>query len=151
DVYLTGVPGLPAGYYTLLPAQYAVLPGAYRVVARPGADPRTSAVLPDGTALAAGFYASSDHRGRDATVTIFEVQSRDVWRQYSEYNTTSANAFFGNLEVLHTDVAPYRPQDAGRLAISASPELTLKAQTLFETVDGGRGGRVDISGQDLQI
>ncbi|MDS0863056.1 hypothetical protein NUV25_35730, partial [Burkholderia pseudomultivorans] len=30
-VYLSGVPGLAAGYYTLLPGKYATLPGAYRV------------------------------------------------------------------------------------------------------------------------
>ncbi|WP_195930271.1 filamentous haemagglutinin family protein [Hyphomicrobium album] len=151
DVYLTGVPGLPDGYYTLLPASYALLPGAYRVVARPGGDPRAGGVLPDGTAIAAGFYASSDHARRDSAVTMFEVQSRDVWRQYSEYRLTSANAFFGNLEVLHADVAPYRPQDAGRLAISATNQLVLQAQTLFKRVEGGRGGRVDIGARDLQV
>src|SRR5262249_14248085 len=151
DVYLTGVPGLPDGYYTLLPANYALLPGAYRVVARPGADPRTGGVLPDGTAIAAGFYATADHARRDSAVTMFEVQSRDVWRQYSEYRLTSANAFFGNLEVLHVDVAPYRPQDAGRLAISAANQLILQAQTFFRTVEGGRGGRVDIGSRDLQV
>src|SRR5215470_7715157 len=139
DVYLTGVPGLADGYYTLLPAQYAILPGAYRVVARSGGDPRASGVRPDGTVISAGFYASSDHTGRDANVTLFEVQSRDVWRQYSEYALTSANAFFGNLEVLHVDVAPYRPQDAGRLAISAANQLRLDGETLFGTVTGGRG------------
>jgi hypothetical protein len=151
DVYLTGVPGLANGYYTLLPAQYAVLPGAYRVVARPGGDPRSERLLPDGTVIAAGFYAASNHAGRDAKVTLFEVQSRDVWRQYSEYNLTSANEFFGNLEVLHVGVAPYRPQDAGRLAVSASNQLVLQAQALFAAVPGGRGGRVDIGGRDLQI
>ena len=30
QVYLSGVPGLPAGTYTLLPAQYATQPGAFR-------------------------------------------------------------------------------------------------------------------------
>ncbi len=30
-VYLSASPGLPAGFYTLLPAHYATLPGAYRV------------------------------------------------------------------------------------------------------------------------
>src|SRR5262249_1991014 len=35
-VYLSGIPGLPAGTYTLLPAQYATLPGAFRVVQQTG-------------------------------------------------------------------------------------------------------------------
>ncbi|WP_072389324.1 filamentous haemagglutinin family protein [Hyphomicrobium sp. CS1BSMeth3] len=151
DVYLTGVPGLPDGYYTLLPAQYAVLPGAYRVVVRPDGDPRAGGVLPDGTVVAGGFFASSDHSRRDSGVTTFEVQSRDVWQQYSEYKLTNANEFFSNTEVLHTDFAPYRPQDAGRLAISAASHLVLQAQTLFGTVQHGRGGRVDIGGSALQI
>ena len=30
-VYLSGIPGLPAGIYTLLPGHYALLPGAYAV------------------------------------------------------------------------------------------------------------------------
>ncbi len=36
QVYLAGGPGLPAGYYTLLPAKYATLPGAFRVVVNSG-------------------------------------------------------------------------------------------------------------------
>jgi hypothetical protein len=33
SVYLSGVPGLAAGYYALLPARYALLPGAYAISA----------------------------------------------------------------------------------------------------------------------
>ena len=34
-VFLSGAPGLPAGFYTLLPAHYATLPGALRVSVSP--------------------------------------------------------------------------------------------------------------------
>ncbi len=36
QIYLDSGPGLPAGYYTLLPAKYATLPGAFRVVVNAG-------------------------------------------------------------------------------------------------------------------
>ena len=38
-VYLSAAPGLAAGWYTLLPAQYAMLPGGMRVVQQTGAAP----------------------------------------------------------------------------------------------------------------
>src|SRR6202008_1467148 len=95
-VYLSGIPGLPAGVYTLLPAKYATLPGAYRVVMDGAQDllPSQNAVLPDGTALVSGYFVDPLSGARQARSISFSVQSRPVWEQYSQYTLTSANTFF---------------------------------------------------------
>ena len=72
-VYLSGVQGLAAGYYTLLPGKYATLPGAYRVTLAnaPGnVTPGASQVLPDGTVMTAGYFADALTGGRSATPTL---------------------------------------------------------------------------------
>ncbi len=61
-VYLSGVPGLPAGTYVLMPAKYATLPGAYRVVQNTGATnvvPGASVTLPDGTDVVSGYFVDA--------------------------------------------------------------------------------------------
>ncbi len=77
-VYLSGIPGLAAGVYTLLPAKYATLPGAFRVTLASGSAPalpgRTE-TLPDGTVVAAGYMANTLTGSRSATPVLFDVQS----------------------------------------------------------------------------
>ncbi len=63
SVYLSAAPGLAAGWYTLLPAQYAMLPGGMRVVEQTGATaiaPGSSNTLKDGTLVVAGYYGTAD-------------------------------------------------------------------------------------------
>ncbi len=70
-VYLNGVPGLAAGYYTLLPGQYAELPGAYLVSVQtaPSAKSVTSTQTPiastkqnDGSYLVSGYFTTPGTR-----------------------------------------------------------------------------------------
>src|SRR5262249_12406931 len=86
-IHLAGGNGLPAGTYTLLPAQYATLPGAYRVVANSGVTNPLSAnvVLPDGTMAMAGYLANAVTGSRSSTLQQFYVQPMSVWGRYSQY------------------------------------------------------------------
>lgn len=153
-VYLSGVPGLADGVYTLLPAKYATLPGAYRVVQRTGTQDSVAAnnlVMPDGTAVVAGWFADALTGARDARSTSFEVQSRTVWGQYSEYTTASADSFFSALAADDGAVAPQLPRDGGQLVLGASAQLGLGATLDTAAAEGGAAALVDIAAQAVQI
>ncbi|HTJ62405.1 MAG TPA: filamentous hemagglutinin family protein [Alphaproteobacteria bacterium] len=152
-VYLSGSPGLPAGYYTLLPAHYATLPGAYRVeVVANSQNARVSqnTVLPDGTAQVAGYMANTLAGTRSAQTMTFDVQSSAVWRQYSEIDQTSGNAYFGSLAQA-TGSAARLPKDSGHIVINANSALNLAATIASAPAAGGRGAELDITGTRLQI
>jgi filamentous hemagglutinin family protein len=154
SVYLSGVPGLPAGYYTLLPAKYATLPGAFRVTvssASGALTPGSSQVLPDGTVAVAGFMGNTLSGSRSATPTLFDVQSGAVWQQYSQYTLTSANSFFPSLAASAGDVTPPLPMDAGQLVLAAKQGLTLGATLDTAAAPGGAPAEVDIASQAIQI
>jgi filamentous hemagglutinin family protein len=90
-----GVPGLPAGVYTLLPSQYALMPGAFRVEI----GKQTTGALSGNPAATAGSYMGLGYLGT-ANTTIQSTLANtiiltpaDVVRQYSGYNETGYNKF----------------------------------------------------------
>lgn len=153
-VYLSGVPGLAPGYYTLLPGKYATLPGAYRVTvssATGNVVPGASQVLPDGTVMAAGYFADAVTGGRSATPTLFNVQSGATWQQYSQYTLKGANAFFTAQAAKQGNVTPPLPVDGGQLVLAATKALTLGATLNAAAGIGGAPAEVDVASQDIQI
>ncbi|MEW6436323.1 MAG: filamentous hemagglutinin family protein [Pseudomonadota bacterium] len=154
SVYLSGVPGLPAGVYTLLPAQYATLPGAFRVVQNTNVSNAVASqnvALADGTQIIAGTFTNSLTGARDAETTSFMVQSAAVWGRYSQYRLTNADTFFSSQAQQNGTPMPRLAADAGQLAIAAITNLALDA-TLDATPGlGGRGAQVDIASQDIEI
>ncbi|WP_423395704.1 filamentous haemagglutinin family protein [Burkholderia sp. LMG 21824] len=153
-VYLSGVPGLAPGYYTLLPGKYATLPGAYRVTvssATGNVVPGASQVLPDGTVMTAGYFADAVTGGRSATPTLFNVQSGATWQQYSQYTVKGANAFFTAQAAKQGNVTPPLPVDGGQLVLAATKALALGATLNAAAGAGGAPAEVDIASQDIQI
>ncbi|MBN3792008.1 filamentous haemagglutinin family protein, partial [Burkholderia sp. Ac-20353] len=153
-VYLSGVPGLAAGYYTLLPGKYATLTGAYRVTVSATSGnvaPGASKVLPDGTVVTAGYFADAVTGGRSATPTLFNVQSGPVWQQYSQYTLKDANSFFTALAAKNGNVTPPLPRDGGQLVLAATKALALGAALNTVAATGGAPAEVDIASQDIQI
>ncbi|HEY3599399.1 MAG TPA: filamentous hemagglutinin N-terminal domain-containing protein, partial [Paraburkholderia sp.] len=154
SVYLSGVPGLPAGFYTLLPGKYATLPGAFRVTVSSASGPVTpgaSQVLPDGTIAVGGYFGNALDGSRSAMPTLFDVQSAAVWQQSSQYTLTSANAFFPSLAASAGNIAPQLPVDAGHLVLAATNALSLGAKLNTAAGPGGAPAEVDIASQDIQI
>ncbi|WP_058049628.1 filamentous haemagglutinin family protein [Janthinobacterium sp. Ant5-2-1] len=91
-----GVPGLAAGTYTLLPSNFALLPGAFRVELNGLA----GAVEAGGmVAMRNGSYATAAQTGiagtaiRDAVPSQAILTPADVLRSYSQYNETGYAAF----------------------------------------------------------
>lgn len=153
-VYLSGVPGLAPGYYTLLPGKYATLPGAYRVtvsIATGNVVPGASQVLPDGTVMTAGYFADAVTGGRSATPTLFNVQSGATWQQYSQYTLKGANAFFTAQAAKQGNVTPPLPVDGGQLVLAATKALALGATLNAAAGAGGAPAEVDVASRDIQI
>lgn len=151
-VYLSGVPGLPAGVYTLLPAKYATLPGAFRVVEDSAAAAAgQTAKLTDGTNVVAGYFADALTGARSATPVLFDVQSAAVWGKYSQYTLTSADSYFASQAAAAGTATPALPRDAGQLVLAATGALSLGATLDTAVGNGGAAAQVDIASQDVQI
>lgn len=154
SVYLSGVEGLADGVYTLLPARYATMEGAYRVVVNSGATDTPAGArgtMADGTQIVGGWFVDGATGARDARTTSFSVQARDVWRQYSEYTLTSANDYFPDLAAEKGMVTPRLPTDAGRISVGATATLDLGATITAAAGKDGRGGEFDIASQAIQV
>ncbi len=149
-VYLSGVPALTDGYYTLLPARYASLPGAFTVTAVAGYQDMVAsqnAVLVDGAAVVAGQTAVMQANGQLAELGRrggFRVEPASLVRQRSEYRSTLASDYF-------RDSGGQVPGDAGRVSIEAATSLTFDG-TLTASHDAGfRGAMVDIAAPRMAV
>ncbi|MEH0196577.1 filamentous hemagglutinin family protein [Caulobacter sp. CCNWLY153] len=151
-VYLSGGPGFAAGWYTLLPAQYATLPGGMRVVEESGlnAAPGLAQSGLDGSILVSGRFGGLNGQ-EDSALRMFTVQSQSVFRSYSNIALTSATLAFSDQALKAGTVAPRLPTDAARLTIQPVDSLTLAGTFDTTPAKGGRGAQADISGADIVI
>jgi filamentous hemagglutinin len=148
QIYLQGGSGLPAGVYTLLPARYALLPGAYLVTPQVGDIPSpTAAVQADEAVLVSGytFNALNQTATTRPLFTEFEVDSQAVVRSRAEYDSFDANAFLSASAVANDAAVPRLPIDAGQVVIAASQTMTLDGTVASQAPAGGLGGLVDIA------
>lgn len=151
SVYLSGVEGLADGVYTLLPAHYALLPGALAVRLETGIKnllPGQSYTRQDGVRVAAGYL--TDNRAnapKDATWSGIEVLTNEHIRARSEVSLSQASVFLSGTK--------NRPQDGGLLAIASSgagsSSIKLDASYRLGAGVGGQGGAVDISAPSIVI
>ncbi|NVO13521.1 MAG: filamentous hemagglutinin family protein [Rhodoplanes sp.] len=153
-VWLDGGNGLSAGWYTLLPAQYATLPGGLRVVEMTGAGTiaaGTTARLLDGSVLTTGRYGSALSGAAQSAQRVFEVMPRDVIDAKSKITLTTGNSYFATLAAHAGAVVPRLPLDAGRLVVNASATLEVDTVASTTAAAGGRGAQVDITGPSIDI
>lgn len=149
-IYLAAGSSLPAGVYTLLPARYALLPGAFLVTPQAGRF-RGPQAFADGSSVVAGYrFQSFDGRRPGPLAGRFEVASADVVRARATYEDYLGDAFFlrrGN------DLGTGRPRlsaDSGHLVFQATGGIQMWGGVLSSAAPGGRGAAVDIS-SDLDI
>jgi filamentous hemagglutinin family protein len=149
QVYLAASNGLAAGYYTLLPARYALLPGAFLVTPKSGTPSGTSVTEPDGSVLVSGYRASSLNGAQEQPLTtLFEVDSQAVIKAQAEYVISSANTYFPQSAASLSVATPRLPVDAGQVVFDATQSLTIPSSTgtlLGQAGAGGLGGIVDIA------
>ncbi|MET0445957.1 MAG: filamentous hemagglutinin family protein [Pseudorhodoplanes sp.] len=161
-VWLAGGNGLAAGWYDLLPARYALLPGAFAVSMVKGSASNQSpfsVALADGTSLMAGRRADTFGRGHDQLTSSWRVMSGAALRSYSEYNEATANTYFasdafklGQYRLTGANVVtPRLTMDGGSVVFQATSSLVLDGTLQSQPAQGGRGGLVDIAGSKIAI
>ncbi len=155
SVYLEGVAGLlAAGEYALLPARYALLPGAVLVEAVAGTTdfaPGTSTALPDGAAVVAGYRTVGGTGLRDSRTLGFAVRPGSYARELAEYRDSFASKFFAARAASQDLASPFLASDAGALRILVGEALELDGTLRSAPATGGRGARVDLSASQLRI
>ena len=172
SVHLSGIGDLPEGDYILLPARYATLPGAYRVVQDTASVDSIAArntTLADGSYLSAGYFQDGYARldgstARDGRSSTFVVQRNAVWQQYSQYELNGANDYFQQLAADAGNAAALRPLDAGQLVLAATGSIALDASlnaaggertvvnaANLSSIERGAAAQVDIAAQNIQI
>jgi filamentous hemagglutinin len=148
QVYLSASSGLPAGTYTLLPARYALLPGAFLVTPESGS-PGPATVEPDGSSMVSGYLVSSLNSTREQSLdTSFDVASQAVIGSRAEYSILSADTYFPSSATSLNVAVPRLPVDAGLVTLDATASLTLPntvGTLLGQSGDGGLGSLVDIT------
>ena len=154
-----GVPGLSAGTYTLMPASYALLPGAFRVEIDGRVAP--GSVVPGQAALAMrngswSLPASFSVAGtaiRDALPSQVIVTSAQTLRGYSQYNETSYARYV--LEDAQRRGMPRAmlERDAKLLSIDVGVDgrLDFQGRADFRPAEGGRGGELALRGTAIEV
>ena len=149
QVYLEGGDGLAAGLYTILPARYALLPGALLVTPTSGAAPTSTSVNPDGSLAMAGYLQNTLNRNQQLqpTVTGFNVEPSTVVHSRAEYDISLADAFLKAGALNHSQAVPRLPMDAGQLVFFATQAFHFQegATVLGGVADGGLGSQVDVA------
>ncbi len=151
-VHLGASAGLPEGTYTLLPARYALLPGAVLVTPQTGAPVGTFA-NPDGGSYASGYRFNDLNTRRQVApiFTRFEVAPRDVFRARGEYQDYLANDFLTQrAQALEVEI-PRRPVDAGYLRLRATHALALDGNVRAEGAPRFHDGWIDIASTAADI
>jgi filamentous hemagglutinin family protein len=151
-----GVPGLAAGTYTLMPANYALLPGAYRVELGGTAKTPVASVsqLPGGSYALNGYQGVANTAYRDSLPTSLIVTPGAAIRTYSQYNEQSYDAYekaqasqFGNLRPALEGDGKYLVLTLEMLAPGATsdaPALTFNGVANFTPEDGSFGGSLSL-------
>jgi filamentous hemagglutinin family protein len=163
SVRLAEVPGLlPAGEYALLPARYALLPGAVLVEARPEVQdivPGEVRSLSDGARVAAGVRIIGGTDIADSRTIGFAVRPGSFGRELAEYRDYFGNGFFPARAQANDAVPPLVARDAGAVQLGVGSQLDLAGQLLLDPdrgdattpADDGRGARIDLSAEQLRV
>lgn len=145
-IYMDGVSGLKAGYYTLLPRRYALLPGAFLVTPKPGGIV-AKYNKPDGSTYTSGYLVNTFNQPSQVSGirSLFEIDSPTVIAQRAEYEVFGANDFIkSSAQQLNVSTVQQLPMDSGHLSFQGNSSLQLEGSILAGRPAGGRGASVDI-------
>lgn len=155
-VITAGVPGLPAGTYTLLPASYALQKGAFRVEvgAESAVGSRQPVATGTGSWRVSGHQAQSLGGGVSPLLTDLVLTPAEVVRRHASYNETSYSAFVQGVAERRGEALRWRPTDAGNLNLvlgdgagrSAVPAAIFQGLSHFKAgSNDGRGGTLSVN------
>ncbi|HCE7862633.1 TPA: filamentous hemagglutinin family protein [Pseudomonas aeruginosa] len=155
----SGVPGLSAGTYTLLPSTYALLPGAYRVELNGQAGLGRAAptqLMRSGSWSVAGQLSLVGTGVRDELFRQVLLTPADVLRRHSQYNETSYSDFAMADAARRGIPRPMLPVDARSLRLDllaggGADALAFDGTGLFQAARGGYGGSLVVLGNNQRI
>lgn len=153
-VKLDGGNGIAGGQYVLMPAHYALLPGAYRIVANSGqAAPAVGSVqtMLDGSVIMGGTFSTADTAFASSQRQSFTIQSQTSFLKYSDIQTTSGTATVIAAAVSAGLASPSTPLDAARVVLDPLARLDVAGTFDLAAASGGNGSEVDILGNDIVI
>ncbi|MDM0089992.1 MULTISPECIES: filamentous hemagglutinin family protein [unclassified Variovorax] len=146
-----GVPGLPAGTYTLMPSTYALLPGAFRVELNGSAAKQAAAMasspLRNGSWSAAAQLSVARTAIGDTLFRQAILTPAAVLRTFSQYDETSFNQFILSDAARQGVPRAMAPADARTLLLNFVPgagkaSLQFDGIGRFDAAQGGYGGTV---------
>ena len=156
QIYLSATAALPAGYYTLLPAHFALLDGGMAVVATGvSASAQDNRLNADGTFTVAGMRSSSTDGRGDTRMSAFKLLTGTEVRRRTEFQDYNADKFFTDQAATLGVRTPDLPRDAGQLSFQVSRQLDLAGQSLLQGANAagysGHAGLVDISAPAITV
>ncbi|MGJ7544780.1 filamentous haemagglutinin family protein [Variovorax sp. LT1R16] len=150
-----GAPGLPAGTYTLMPANYALLPGAWRVELGGQTSNFAGALRqPDGSWVTSGVQGIANTNIRDSLGTRVTLTDGATLRTWSTYNGQTYDQFqlaqattFGTLRpMLASDGKSLRFNALIAADSPASSALVFNGSADFSAAKGGLPGSFTLAG-----
>jgi hypothetical protein len=146
QIFLQGSDLLSAGVYTLLPARYALLPGAMLVTPESVGIISPSQVKPGGAQITSGYrFNSLNPSVTSAIYQQFEIAPQQVIRARSEFTDFAASSFIPAAQQRLSLPVTRVPLDAGRAVLSAVTNMQLLGNLTAGGALTGRGGLVDVS------
>lgn len=149
-----GAAGVPSGRYVILPARYALLPGARLVTpvgdASMGMPPGVTRTLSDGAVVVAGRYGTGSVI-TDSQWQAFAIRGAQQIATLGEVRTYDGDSFFAKAAAAAGTEVPRFAKDAGSLSILAAQSLALSGALLTDRVAGARGASVDIASARLAV
>ncbi|WP_087724465.1 filamentous haemagglutinin family protein [Pandoraea sp. PE-S2T-3] len=152
-----GVPGLPPGTYTLLPSNYALLSGAYRVeIGGTGQNlPAAATAAGNGTYLVSGYTSIANTSTRSQLPSTVLVTPGTAVRKYSQFNEQGYSEFMTSRVQQFGGLMPMLPRDGKGLQflfdipyapdpMPATSVLSFGGKALFQPTTGGVAGQVAV-------
>ena len=154
-----GVPGLPAGTYTLMPSNYALQPGAFRVeLGGTGNANRPPVVsLGNGSYVVNGFSGLANTSVQSVLPTQIVITPGSVVRTYSQYDEQNYSSFLVAQAARFSNIRPFLPADAKSLELNVlvgqNPisALSFNGAANFTAAPGGVSGALLLSGPQIEI
>lgn len=159
-IYLSGGNGLAAGKYTLLPAHYALLPGAFLISANgTNLQLNTQLTQSDGNGLSSGYLTKLDGTSRGQYTSFNIINGDTFYKDYgsknykgvADYLLTSGNTLLTKNALRDGKDIPRLTKDAGQLVLAAGNSLNLEGTINTNASAGGKGALVDISSNDIRV
>ncbi|MDD2739149.1 MAG: filamentous hemagglutinin family protein, partial [Methylomonas lenta] len=151
-VYLNGSDQLAAGYYTILPPHYALLPGAFLVTPQANSiDQTVTTLTKDSLPIISGYQMLASNGAQDSRTSGYRIESAtQMLAKHPQYDIYTANDFYAQKAATTGTNAPLLPMDSGQISIVAQTKLLLDG-LIDVAAPGGRGAKMNIAANNIKV